>query len=183
LPELGPAVGYATTCELTTNDPDTVPLPWNDYYDLLERTPGPKLAVLKDVDTKAGRGAAFGDGMAATHKLLGVTGAAVDGSVRDLMGIKRVGLPVWGKGLVPGHGIFNLISLNRPVVACGLLIKPGELLVADIDGLTKIPLGMDPAAVLREGERIRARENAYHAEFGKPGVTLATLRDWAKRNR
>ncbi|MBM3933739.1 MAG: RraA family protein [SAR202 cluster bacterium] len=183
LPELGIAAGYAVTMEVTTNDPDSSALKWDEYYDMLAKTPGPKFAIVKDVDSKPGRGASFGDGMAATHKLLGVTGAAVDGSVRDLMGIKKVGLPMWGKGLVPGHGIFNLISVNRPIVACGLLVKPGDFIVADMDGITKVPLEMDLAAVLKEALKIRRKEGAYHEQFKKPGATKASIDAWWKANK
>ena len=115
LPELGRAVGYAITAEVTTNDPDSEAIPWDEYYDLMEQTPVAMVAVMKDVDSRSGRGASFGDGMATRHKAYGVTGAIVDGSVRDLMGIKDVGLPMWGRGLVPGHGVFSLIRVNTSV--------------------------------------------------------------------
>ena len=57
LPNLGPFLGYAVTAEVTTNDPDSPALEWADYYETLERTPGPLVAVLKDVDSRPGRGA------------------------------------------------------------------------------------------------------------------------------
>ena len=137
LPEHGMAIGYAVTCELTTHDPDGPVIPWNDYYDFLDQSPGPMVAIIKDVDTRAGRGAAFGDGMAAVHKQLGVTGVIVDGSVRDLVGIDRVGLPVWGTGLTPGHGVFSLVRHNQPITVNQLLVHPGEIVAADRDGVVK----------------------------------------------
>ena len=88
LPELGSAMGYVVTAEVTTNDPDSVAIPWDEYYQVLDQTTGPVVAVIEDVDSRPGRGASFGDGMAALHKALGVTGVVVDGSVRDLNGIK-----------------------------------------------------------------------------------------------
>ena len=48
---------------------------------------------MKDIDTRAGRGATLGDGMTAAHKHLGVTGIVVDGSIRDLAGIERSDYP------------------------------------------------------------------------------------------
>ena len=72
LPELGAVIGYACTAEVTTNDPDSPALDWLDYYALLEETPGPLIAVLKDVDSRPGRGASFGDGMATVHQRLGL---------------------------------------------------------------------------------------------------------------
>ena len=164
LPEFGRAVGYAVTAEVTTNDPDSAAIPWDDYYHALDKSPKPVMAVMRDVDSRPGRGACFGDGMAARHRALGVTGALVDGSVRDLMGIKDVGLPIWGTGLVPRHGVFNLVRVNVSVVVGRLRIQPGELLVADTDGCTKIPAGHDPAAIVRLAQGILRREAESRAK-------------------
>ena len=134
LPDLGNVVGYAVTSEVTTNDPDTPSLDWLDYYAWLEQTPGPLVAVMRDVDSRPGRGACFGDGMATIHQRLGVVGAIVEGTMRDLAGIRTVGLPVWAWGLTPGHGVFNLTRFNTPVTVGGLRVWPGDLIFADAQG-------------------------------------------------
>ena len=85
-PEFGSIIGYAVTAEVTTNDADSAAAPWDDYYQALNDTEGPIVAVMKDVDSNPGRGASFGDGMARMHRRLGVVGALVDGTVRDLGG-------------------------------------------------------------------------------------------------
>ena len=59
IPELGCAVGYALTAELTTNDPDSQGIPWDDYYQAIEDSEVPVMAVIKDVDSRPGRGACF----------------------------------------------------------------------------------------------------------------------------
>ena len=159
--------------ELTTNDPDSVGIPWDGYYELLENTDAPIVAVFKDVDSRPGRGASFGNGMAARHKALGVTGVVVEGSVRDLMGIKKVGLPVWGTGLVPGHGVFTLVRMNGSITVGGLRVNPGELVVADEDGCTKIPSGYDPGEVVRLACGIRAREEEMADFIARPGFTMS----------
>jgi regulator of RNase E activity RraA len=158
LPELGCAVGYAVTAELTTNDPDSAGIPWDEYYQALEDAESPIIAVLKDVDSRPGRGACFGDGMAARHISLGATGAVVEGSVRDLAGIGGLGFPVWGTGLVPGHGVFTMLRINIPVTVAQLRVLPGELLIADTDGCTRVPSGLDLAEILRLARGIRDRE-------------------------
>ena len=68
LPELGPVIGYAVTAEVTTNDPDSVAVPWDGYYEAIDAMEGPVFAVMKDVDSRPGRGASFGDGMARLHQ-------------------------------------------------------------------------------------------------------------------
>jgi hypothetical protein len=75
LPGLGRAIGTVVTTEVTPLDPDSAAIPWDEYYDTLDATPGPIVAVMKDVDPLPGRGACFGDGMAGVHRLCGVTGA------------------------------------------------------------------------------------------------------------
>ncbi len=178
LPKLGRAVGYAVTCEITPLDADSPAIPWDEFYDTLDRTPGPIVAVYKDVDSRPGRGASFGDGIAAAHRMLGVTGVLVDGSVRDLEGIERVGLPIWGAGQVPGHGVFSLLRVNSSVTIAGLRINPGELIVADSDGVTKVPEGFDAAGVLDAARKVRDYESSFHALFDDPDVNLAKIKEW-----
>ena len=178
LPQFGMAIGYAATIELTTREPEVEGRHWDEYYDHLDATPGPMVAIMKDIDTRAGRGATLGDGMAATHKHLGVTGIVVDGSIRDLAGIERVGLPVWGTGVTPGHGILSLVRQNEPIIVNELLIHPGEIVVADRDGVVKIPMGDDPVKVLEKGREIRQREARYHAIFEDPELTWQGIKDF-----
>ena len=91
LPELGSVIGYAATVEVTTNDPDSPAASWRDHYRHLEEAAGPHVVVMRDVDSRPGRGASFGDVMAVMHKRLGVAGVVVDGTIRDLDGIRDVG--------------------------------------------------------------------------------------------
>lgn len=158
LPELGPAVGYAVTAEVTTNDPKSDFVEWEEWYAALNEVPAPVISVIKDVDSRPGRGACVGDGMAAACKSFGVVGFVVDGSVRDLMGIKKVGVPVWASGLVPGHGVFGAVRVNTSTTLGSLRVHPGELIVADTDGCTTIPTGLDPTVVLEHARRIREHE-------------------------
>lgn len=178
LPELGMAVGVAVTCEVTTNDEDSPELPWGEYYDYLEATPGPKITIIKDVDSRPGRGAALGDVMASMHRLLGVTGIVVDGTVRDISGLRRAGVPTWATGRVSGHGLFHLVRVDVPVTVADLPVDPGDLMAADADGVVSVPRQVDPVDVLRELEAIRRREDGLNEQFAKPDVTLASIREY-----
>ncbi|CAN5856675.1 hypothetical protein BH23ACT5_BH23ACT5_00660 [soil metagenome] len=150
LPELGMAVGYATTCEVTTNNRDFPDLSWDSYYDYLEATPGPTMTVIKDVGTRPGRGSSIGDIMAEMHRMLGSHGMIVDGTIRDIGGLRRVGIPIWGRGQVPGHGLFFTTRFDVPVTVTDLAVGPGDLLAADADGVVRIPATIDLQQLLDE---------------------------------
>ena len=80
--------------------------------------------------------------MAFMHSCLGVVGAIVSGAIRDIPGIQRSGLSIWAKGRVPGHGPFNAVELGGEVDVSGLSVSEGDVLVADADGITKVPLNV-----------------------------------------
>lgn len=176
LPELGMAVGYATTCEVTTNNRDFADLPWDDYYDYLDATPGPTITVIKDVGTRSGRGSSIGDIMAEQHKMLGSMGMVVDGTIRDIAGLRRAGIPIWAKGQVSGHGLFFTTRFDVPVTISDLAVAPGDLLAADADGVIRIPESIDPVDLLAELRATRRQEEALVLEYLKPEATLASIR-------
>ena len=175
LPDLGLVVGFAVTAEVTTNDEDSTALEWIDYYDYLGSQQGPLIAVFQDMDTSPGRGASFGDGMARVHKRLGVEGVIVGGTVRDLIGIREVGLPVWAWGKVPGHGLFNMNRFGAPVTVGRLRIHSGDLILADGDGCVRIPTDhIDD--VLRLAEKVRTREAALFDFYESDTFSLQAMR-------
>ena len=133
-----------------------------DYYEMLKATEGPMVAVFKDIDSNPGRGASFGDGMARQHMMNGVTGAVIDGTVRDLAGIRRVGLPVLAWGKVPGHGQFACKRINVDMTVGDLAISPGDILFGDEDGIVRVPTDL-AADVLVACQEIRQMENGIFA--------------------
>lgn len=178
-PEFGNIVGYAVTVEVTPIDPDSPSKPWMDYYKVLNETSGPIITFMKDIDKQKNRGASFGDNMAAVHKNLGVVGAIVEGTVRDLKGIKNVGMPIWGYGLVPGHGIFNLCNVNQTIQIADITVSPGDLAIADNEGCTIIPSNLDPLAILNQAKIITGRENEFQSLVKNPSFSLADWEDIA----
>lgn len=184
LPELGSVVGYAVTSEVTTNDADSPALEWLDYYAYLEQAShaydaAPLIAVMKDVDARPGRGASFGDGMATVHKRLGVVGGIIDGTVRDLLGIRRVGLPMWAWGTVPGHGVFHVTRFDTPITVGQLRIRPGDLILADSDGCVRIPTE-HAADILRLAGEIRHWEADIFDFYKSPDFSVQKMRERAQ---
>lgn len=136
---------------------------------MLKATEGPLVAVFKDIDSSPGRGASFGDGMARQHKMNGVTGAVVDGTVRDLAGIRRVGLPILAWGKVPGHGQFACKRINVDMTVGDLDISPGDILFGDEDGIVRVPI-KNAAEVLVAAHEIRQMEGGIFAGTLTPSM-------------
>ena len=171
LPDLVPVIGYAVTVEVTTNDADSAAVPWEDYYEQVALAAVPVVAVMKDVDSRPGRGASFGDGMARLHQRLGAVGAIVDGTVRDLAGIRQVGLPVFAWGTVPGHGVFNATRVNAPVTVGQVRVRPGDLIFGDGDGCVRIPVQHAEEVLALAGE-VRAKEAEIFAFYDSEGFSF-----------
>ena len=146
----------------------------SDYMDSIAYANAPTIVVQQDVDLPPRRGAIIGDEMAHQMTALGAVGAVVDGNARDIPGIRKAGLSLWATGGVPGHADFSMIDHDVPVDVAGLRILPGDILVCDGDGVTR--LSVDVAEdVLRQCAEVREREAKTFANFSKPGFTLD---DW-----
>lgn len=180
LPEFGTLVGYAVTAEASPLHERGDTTDWAEYYDLIAYTDVPTIAVLKDVDSPAGRGAILGDGMAYRHRALGCLGAIVDGSVRDVPGIRDAKFGVWATGRVPGHGPFNLIRHSLPVTIAGLHIQPGDILVCDGDGVTRVPLEI-AAATADKAAEVRSKEAELHSLFASHSFSLEDYERWKRQ--
>ncbi len=182
LPQFGILVGYAVTGELTPLHDQPHKTTWDDYYDTIAYAKAPTIAVLKDADSPQGRGAIFGDGMAYRHRALGCLGAVVDGSVRDVEGIQRARCGLWARSRVPGHGPFNIVKHGEPVSVAGLLVRPGDILVCDADGVTRVPVAM-AAEVAAKCAVVRKSESEMHTFFSAPGFTVKKYEAWKKSPR
>jgi len=71
----------------------------------------------------------------------GFTGAVVDGGVRDLPQLKRIGFPVFSTGPVPSTSVghYRFGGMNIPVVCDGVKVSPEDIVVADQDGVVVVP--------------------------------------------
>ena len=145
-----------------------------EYYDAIAHLEAPTIVVQQDIDTPNRRAAILGDEMAHQMSALGAVGVVVDGNARDIPGIDRAGLSLWATGRVPGHAYFAMIDHSIPVVVAGLRILPGDILVCDGDGVTRVPV--DAAEdILNQCAEVGEREGARFAYFSNPDFTL---QDW-----
>jgi regulator of RNase E activity RraA len=85
----------------------------------------------------AGMGGLMGTAMNARD----FAGAVIDGGVRDLAQLKKIGLPVYALGPVPSTAVghYRFAGLNIPIKCDGVDVIPGDIVVADLDGVVVVP--------------------------------------------
>jgi regulator of RNase E activity RraA len=178
-PELGPVAGYAMTSEWTTMDPESPDLDFLDYYEWLESTPGPKVAVMKDVDPRGGwRTASFGSMQARTIRRLGVIGVISSVGIQKPNLVREAGMPVWSSGVAPAHGPYHLVRYGASVVVGSVTWTPGDLVFADLTGAIRIPSGIAREVLQRAQADAAAPGSSYFDVIDAPDFSVAKLRAW-----
>jgi 4-hydroxy-4-methyl-2-oxoglutarate aldolase len=103
--------------------------------------------------------AAIGGLMGTDAKVRGLAGMVLDAGVRDVGELRDLGLPVYARSVVPSTtvGRFASVGMNIPVSCAGVMVSPGDIIVADEDGVVAIPKA-SAEAVLARAREIDARE-------------------------
>src|SRR5690349_4750192 len=141
-PEMPPIAGYAATATMRCDHPKRD----GDVYSSLDEQvarfaelPGPPIVVYQDLDDPC-VAATFGEIMCSTYKAFGAAGLITSGAARDLDQVRRIGFPTFSNGAICSHGYSHIVDLHRAVRVGGITINPGDLIHADANGVTTIPL-------------------------------------------
>jgi 4-hydroxy-4-methyl-2-oxoglutarate aldolase len=135
--------------------------------------------VLVVTTTSPGTDGAFGELLATSLAARGVRGIVTTTGVRDVAELRRMSFPAWSRAISAQGTVKETAgAVNVPVSIGGQIIRPGDVIVADDDGVVRVPRGMEADALVASRDRVAKEEQTRKVlADGGLGLDLYGLRD------
>jgi 4-hydroxy-4-methyl-2-oxoglutarate aldolase len=138
-----PIAGYAATARIRTSNPPMEARGYSyertDWWNHILSIPSPRVVVIEDVDEPVGLGAFVGEVNASILLALGCGGLVTNGAVRDLNEVRPSGFQMFAGNVSVSHAYAHIFDFGGPVKVGGLIIRPGDLVHGDRNGVQTIP--------------------------------------------
>lgn len=140
-PQMGRMIGFAVTARASAlaHDSGGQASPM-DHFAAVQAIPGPRVAVVEDLDPPPRQAALFGEVNSNLHRALGCVGLVTNGAVRDLDEVEALGFHYFARSVCVAHAYVHYVAAGGVVNVGGLEVCPGDLIYGDKHGVLKIPL-------------------------------------------
>jgi regulator of RNase E activity RraA len=124
---------------------------------------------------QSGRIAPWGELLSTASRARGAAGCVMDGLVRDIRAIRKMGFPVFHGGIGPldSKGRGKIMAIDVPVECAGVRVAPGDLIFGDADGVVVIPQAIEDKVIAAALEKIEGEDRTREAL--ERGETLASV--------
>lgn len=154
--------GYARTVQLKKDEGNNDPTALNGMLEAIDQgsTDSVYVMVVENGEDIAGMGGLMGTAMAAR----GYAGAVIDGGVRDVAYLRKIGFPVYATGIVPSTSVhhYRFAGSQTPVICDGVTVNAGDIVAADSDGVVVVPKAR-AQEVLALAQQMDFKEHSMYA--------------------
>jgi regulator of RNase E activity RraA len=171
--------GFARTVELKKDEGNKDPEALSGMLQAIDQgaTDSVYVMVVEDGEDIAGMGGLMGTAMAAR----GYAGAVIDGGVRDVAYLRKIGFPVFATGIVPSTSVhhYRFAGGQIAVVCNGVPVNPGDIVVADSDGVVVVPRAQ-AQPVLSLAQQMDFKEHSMYAVIEQLRSIVAAVKNFGR---